>query len=258
MLKNLIIYIILGYAFFSVFAYFFSNKIIFVPPRSGYQDDNNILKLHTQNGAIISAIYLNNKNAKYTILISHGNAEDIGYMLPFLREIYNHNFSVFAYDYQGYGTSTGTPTEQHVYYDINAAYEYLAKNLHISPKNIIAYGTSVGAAAAIDLAAREPVAAIIAQSPFVTAFRVVTHIPLLPFDKFNNLAKIDKTNCPILIIHGTNDKIVPFWHGQKLYQKALEPKQYLWVKGAGHNDLTYVSGNNLWEAINKFVTDKLK
>ena len=258
MLKNLIIYIILGYTFFILFAYFFANRMIFFPPRASYQDANNILKLHTQTGAIISAIYLNNKNAKYTLLISHGNAEDIGYMLPFLKELYQHNFSVFAYDYQGYGTSTGTPSEQHTYQDSNAAYEYLTKNLHIPANNIIAYGTSVGAAVAIDLATRKPVAAVIAQSPFVTAFRVLTHIPLLPFDKFNNLAKIDKINCPILIIHGTNDKIVPFWHGQKLYQKAREPKQYLWVTDAGHNDLIYVAGNTLWQAIAKFVNNEIK
>jgi fermentation-respiration switch protein FrsA (DUF1100 family) len=231
--------------------------MIFFPPRAGYQDADNIIKLLTQNGGIISSIYLPNKNAKYTLLISHGNAEDIGYMMPFLKELYNHNFSVFAYDYQGYGTSTGIASEQHTYQDINAAYNYLTKNLHIPAQHIIAYGTSVGAAVAIDLAARKPVAAVIAQSPFVTAFRVVTHIPILPFDKFNNLTKIEHINCPILIIHGTNDKIVPFWHGKKLYQKARDPKQYLWVTGAGHNDLIYVAGNSLWKAIDKFINDEV-
>jgi len=253
MLKNIIIILILAYFSLTLIAYFFSNKMIFLPPYPGYIDSDNILKIPIKNGAVISAIYLKNDHAKYTLLVSHGNAEDIGYMLPFLQQLYAHNFSVFAYDYQGYGTNTGTPTEQHAYEDVNAAYDYLINNLHISPKNIIAYGTSVGAAVAIDLATRKPVAGVIAQSPFVSAYRVVTHIPILPFDKFNNLAKIDHINCPILIMHGTRDFIVPFWHGKKLYHKAREPKQYLWVKGAGHNDFIDVAGDAFWQAINKFA-----
>jgi fermentation-respiration switch protein FrsA (DUF1100 family) len=257
MLKSIIIFIILAYLGITLLAYFFSNKMIFLPPYSGYTDAENILKITTQNGAKISAIYLKNANAKYTLLVSHGNAEDIGYLLPFLKELYAHNFSVFAYDYQGYGTSTGTPTEQHAYEDINAAYAYLVNNLHIPPKQIIAYGTSVGSAVTIDLASRKSVAGVIVQGPFVSAYRVVTHIPLLPFDKFNNLAKIDKINCSILIMHGTRDFIVPFWHGKKLYKKAKEPKQHLWVKGAGHNDFIDVAGDQFWQALDKF-TESLK
>ncbi|MCK4870988.1 MAG: alpha/beta hydrolase [Gammaproteobacteria bacterium] len=249
MLKNIIVILLIVYAALNVVTWLASNRMIFLPPHPGYQDSNQIIKLHTKDGATISAIYLPNKKAKYTLLVSHGNAEDIGYMLPFLQQLHQHNFAVFAYDYEGYGTSTGKPTEKHTYQNINAAYKYLTTNLKIPANHIIAYGTSIGAAAAIDLASRKKVVAVIARSPFVSAFRVITHFKILPFDKFENIKKITKINCPVLFIHGTADNIVPIWHSKELYKKAKQPKSHYWVENAGHNNLISVAGNNFWQAI---------
>ncbi|HAX79930.1 MAG TPA: hypothetical protein DCY88_29865 [Cyanobacteria bacterium UBA11372] len=89
--------------------------MIFLPQPSTYEDTQDIIKLTTANGVSISAIYLPNPKAKYTILYSHGNAEDLGYGLPMLKELRDIGFSVFAYDYQGYGTSRGTPSEANAY-----------------------------------------------------------------------------------------------------------------------------------------------
>lgn len=253
MLKNLIQYILIAYIGFAIFAYFFSNKIIFPAPASGYKDFQGIIKLKTSDNKIISAVYLPNKEAKYTVLLSHGNYEDLGTVMPFLQHFQKQGFAVFAYDYHGYGTSSGTATEQNVYYDINAAYDYLVKNLKIKPENIIAFGFSIGSAVAIDLAAREKVAALIVQSPFLSAYRTVTQIPLLPLDKFNNLTKIKKINVPLLIIHGINDHIVPFWQGRKLYNEANQPKYFYQVDGARHNDLVYIANEKYWQTIKDFV-----
>jgi hypothetical protein len=224
-----------------IFAYFFSNHLMFHPPTSSYKDSENIIKLKTGRGDIISAVYLLNRNAKYTMLVSHGNAEDLGHMLPFLSELYSLGFSVFAYDYQGYGLSTGEPTEKGTYDAINAAYDYLTETLKIPPKQIVLFGNSIGAAVSIDLSSREPVGGVILQSPFVSAFRVLTQIPLWPFDKYNNLKKIKNINCPILIIHGRKDRVVPFWQGKKIYESANAPKEYLWIDGVGHNDIPWDS-----------------
>src|SRR5439155_21231421 len=136
-----------------------------------------IVKLISKDGKQISAIFLPNEKAKYTILYSHGNAEDIGDIRPMLDGLKNLGFSVFAYDYQGYGTSQGKPTESNAYADVLAAYEYLTTRLGISSERIISYGHSLGAALAVDLAARKPVAGVIIESAFTTAFRVVTRIP---------------------------------------------------------------------------------
>ncbi|MGD9153618.1 MAG: alpha/beta hydrolase [Gammaproteobacteria bacterium] len=253
MLKSLIIFVVAIYLLFLIFAYFFADQMIFLPPLSGYIDTNDVIKLTTKDGVRISAVYLPNVHAKYTILFSHGNAEDLGYILPFLQDLNAQGFSVFSYDYRGYGTSKGRPTESRAYADANAAYDYLVNNLHVAPKHIVVFGRSLGAALAIDLAARKPVAGLIVESAFVTAFRVLTRIPVLPFDKFNNLRKIKQVRCPVLVIHAINDTVVPFWHGYKLYQVIKTPKQYLWVQNADHNDLFWVADKNYWPTIHKFA-----
>lgn len=249
---------ILIYLALTLLLHFFAQALIYFPPRPGYIDDHNIIKLKTRDGATISAIYLKNPASKYTVLISHGNAEDIGYMAPFFQEWQKHGFAIFAYDYHGYGTSTGHPSETTSYTDIDAAYTYLTKELNIPPNKIILYGRSIGSAMALDLAIRhndDKIAAIIMESPFVTAYRVVTHIPLFAFDKFDNLSKISKLKIPLLIIHGTHDNIVPFWHGVKLYQTAPNKitKQYFWVSGAGHNNILWLAKEKYWQEVINFV-----
>ena len=254
-LLKLLFWLLIIYLGLHLYALIFADKQMFFPPPPGYKDSPNILKIKVADKAIIAAIYLPNTKAKYTILLSHGNAEDIGYMLPFLTEFNKHGFAIFAYDYQGYGLSTGTPTEKHCYQDVAAAYNYLTNTLKVPANRIIGYGNSIGAAVTIDLATKRPLAGVIAQSPFISAFRVVTHIPLLLFDKFNNLAKIGHIYCPLLIIHGTKDWIVPIWHGKKLFQHAKQPKYHLWIKNAGHNDLISVAGGKYWQALQKFVNN---
>jgi fermentation-respiration switch protein FrsA (DUF1100 family) len=96
-------------------------------------------------------------------------------------------------------------------------------------------------------------AGLILESSFVTAFRVVTRIPLVPFDKFRNIYKIKQVQCPVLVIHGRDDKTIPFWHGEKLFEAANEPKLNFWVDGAGHNDLFWVAGNRYWDMIKEFT-----
>lgn len=229
----------------------FIDGIIFQPPSPGYRDDPSVLKLTSADGARISAKYFPNTDARFTLLFSHGNAEDIGYDAPLLEVIRDAGFAVFAYDYQGYGTSEGKPSEKQLYEDSEAAYIYLTNNLHIPPGRIIPFGRSLGAAAAVDLAARHPVAGLIMESAFTSAFRVLTRLPL-PFDKFPNLRKIRNVRCPVLVIHGKRDQIIGFHHGQKLFDSANEPKMSYWVEQAGHNDIAMVAGSRYLEELRRF------
>jgi len=237
----------------ATFGAFITDSIIFQPPSPGYRDDASVLKLTSKNGARISAKYFPNSRATYTLLFSHGNAEDMGYDTSYLEALRNAGFSVFAYDYQGYGTSEGKPSEQHLYDDEEAAYQYLTSNLHVPPSRIIPFGRSLGAAAAVDLAAKHPVAGLIMESAFTSAFRVLTKFPILPFDKFPNLAKIKKVHSPVLVIHGKSDDIISFYHGQTLFAAANEPKVSYWVEQAGHNDLLLVAGSSYFEELLKFA-----
>jgi fermentation-respiration switch protein FrsA (DUF1100 family) len=99
----------------------------------------------------------------------------------------------------------------------------------------------------------QPVGGLILESSFVSIFHVVTRIPLFPFDKFPNLAKIQQVRSPVLILHGNHDQVIPFWHGQQLYAKANQPKISFWVEGADHNDLLEVAGQRYQETLQKFT-----
>src|SRR4051812_48869219 len=188
-LARMLLYLVLfGHLALVLVGLFLSDKLIFQPQHASYKDDANVLKLRTSDGKSISAIYLPNPSAKFTILYSHGNAEDIGDLRPWLQQLQAAGFAVFAYDYHGYGTSEGAPSEKNVYADADAAYGYMTGTLHIPPPQIISYGRSVGNGASIDLASREPVGGLIVQSGFTSAFVVLTKVPLVPFDKFRNIS----------------------------------------------------------------------
>ncbi len=236
----------------AIAAYFYADNLIFQPQPSFYHDDSSIIKLTTEKGERISAKYFQNPNAEYTILFSHGNAEDIGTATSFLKELSRDRFSVFAYDYRGYGTSEGKPSEKNSYRDIDAAYDYLTGELKISPEKIIVHGRSLGGAVSIDLASRKTCGGLIIESSFVSAFRVLTNYKIFPFDKFSSLSKINRVKCPILFIHGKKDNIIAFWHGEMLFAAANEPKHSFWIYNAGHNNVFAVAKDGYLQTIKEF------
>lgn len=252
-LARLIYIPVLPYLSLAICALFFADGLIFLPHPSSYRDSPEILKLSSTGGKRISAMYLANPAAQYTLLVSHGNAEDLGDDREWLGDLQGAGFSVFAYDYQGYGTSEGRPSESGSYDDENAAYDYLTTQLKIPADRIIIFGRSVGTGPAVHIAARRPAAALILQSPFLSAFRVLTRVAVLPFDKFPNYKEIRNVHCPVLIIHGTKDNVINFWHGQKLFALAHEPKQFFAVADAGHNDVDMVAGSNYGKTIQAFA-----
>lgn len=235
------------------FAFFFTEKTIFQPPPATYKDSDQILKLPEAGGTHLSAVYLPAPNARYTILYSHGNGEDLGELRPALEDLKQMGYSVLAYDYHGYGTTPGTPTEANAYQDEETAYDYLRKTRGVPADRIIAMGHSLGSAMAIDLAVRRPVAGLIIASAFVSADRIVTEIPILPLDKFENLAKIGRVHSPLLILHGEQDGTVPVWHGRMLYEAANRPKRAVWIAKAGHNNLFHVLGPRYEQTLKEFT-----
>lgn len=249
LLLDLLIY----YVIFVALVYFLSDYVIFPVPKPSYQDDQTIIKLTTQDHKKISALYLKNPKAHFTLLMSHGNAEDLGVLTSYFDTFKQHGFSIFAYDYHGYGTSEGTPSEKNTYLDIEAAYQYLTESLKVPSNRIILFGRSLGSGPSLELALHHPVAGVILESAMITAFRVITYIPLIPIDKYSNIKKITRITAPILIIHGEKDSIIPFWHGKKLYEVANEPKMFYGVLKANHNDVIEEANLKYWTVISEFT-----
>ena len=235
------------------YAWFFSDDLLFRPPPPSYRDTPDIIKLPTHDGINISAKYLPNPRAQFTILYSHGNSEDLGDSEEALETLRKMGLAVFAYDYEGYGTSQGTPSEHHAYRDIDAAYDHLTGTLGVPPGRIIAYGFSMGGGPAIDLASRKPLAGLIIESAFASAFRVSLPARILPFDRFHNLEKIAGVSCPVLILHGTADSVVPVQHAELLFHAAHEPKRLILFDGLDHFGIKWDRKKRYAQALEEFL-----
>ncbi|MGH8019758.1 MAG: alpha/beta hydrolase [Opitutaceae bacterium] len=238
-----------AYAFLALFANLTADTIIYRPHESSYRDKGRIFKIPADDGTPLSAIHLPQPGAIATVLYLHGNAEDLGNILPHLEKMQARGLSVLAFDYRGYGTTPGTPSERNVNADTRAVFRHLIEKLGVPPDEIVAYGRSLGSGPAIELAAREPLRGLILDGAFKSTFRVVTQVPLLPGDRFENIVRIPRVRCPVLVIHGEHDLVTPAFHGKALFAAAPEPKRSLWIDGAGHNDLPEIAGEAYWDAV---------
>ena len=250
---QIIVVAALLYVALCLLALVMARPMMFPAPPASYDKTFPTVTLRTVDGLAVSGLFLDNPTAERTLLFSHGNGEDIGWAKEFLEELRDLGFSVFAYDYPGYGLSEGAPSEDGCYQAAEAAYRYLVDERGIDPSTLVLYGRSLGGGPSLELAVRQPVAGIILESSFVSAFRVMTRIQIFPFDRFRNLDKIPTINCPSLIIHGERDEVVPFWHGQRLHEAAAEPKTFLPLPNTSHNDVSLVGGAAYFEAIRSFA-----
>lgn len=230
-----------------------ADRMIFHPPQASYTAQDGIIKIPVTSDESIAAIWRPAGPDSFILLFSHGNAEDIGQNDEFIERANAHGFGVLAYDYRGYGLSDGKPGQKNTYRDIEAAYRYLTDTLHVPPQRILIHGRSVGSGPSVWLAAQKPAGGLILESAFVSAFRVVTKYPILPFSPYPNLSRMKDIDCPVLVIHGRQDEVVAFWHGEKLFAAAHEPKMNYWVDDAGHNDLLWVAGSDYWKTLEEYV-----
>jgi uncharacterized protein len=183
--------------------------------------------------------------SKGTILYLHGYNQNIGKNIDPARTLNRLGYDVLLVDYRGYGKSIGKfPSERQLYADAEIAWNYLVKTRKIPPDRIVIYGYSLGGAIAIDLATRHPEAAsIIVQSSFTSMSAMVATSPwsnLLPMrllltQKFDSIAKVKSLKLPVLYIHGTADRHIPFTMSRSLYEATTNPhKQLVMVANAGH------------------------
>jgi len=222
------------------------SSLLFQPPVATYVHPSRHFWLETSFGDRIPAFFIERPNAQVTILFSHGNAEDLGMIYDWFNDLARVlRVNIMAYDYTGYGKSNGTPCEYKCYADIEAAYAYLVNIRHIQPEQVVLYGRSLGSGPSCFLAAKtaeegRSVAGMILQSPLLSAYRVAFNFRYTMFgDKFPNIDYAPHIRCPVFIVHGTQDEVVPFYHGQDLFL-ALNQNwraRPFWVEGAGHNNI---------------------
>ncbi|XP_027924739.1 alpha/beta hydrolase domain-containing protein 17C-like isoform X2 [Vigna unguiculata] len=168
------------------------------------RENVDVLKVRTERGNSVVAMYIKNPTASLTLLYSHGNAADLGQMYELFSELSLHlRVNLMGYDYSGYGQSSGKPSEQNTYADIEAVYKCLQEKYGAKEEDIVLYGQSVGSGPTIDLASRLPnLRAVILHSPILSGLRVMYPVKRTYwFDIYKNIDKIPLVNCPVLVIH---------------------------------------------------------
>ena len=239
---------------FSYFAGKLADKVIFQPPADTYPELEGVEMAALDGGGQIALRYTPpEKSDGLVFLHCHGNAENlckIAWRQAFFKE---RGYGFCAFDYEGYGRSSGTVSEAAVERDVLRVWHYLTVEKNIPPERIVIHGFSLGTGAAAFLASKVPAAkALILEAPFTSTYGVAK-MQWFPGDRFPSYRYIANVNFPILIIHGDKDRIIPFSHGKKLYEKAPSPKRFFHVPGAGHNDLIATAQENYWRCINDFL-----
>lgn len=251
--SKLILILLVVYLFAAVGGHFLSLRMIFPRPPVTYTLTPDYLQLTTPDGIKLAARHWPNPTAKYTVLFLHGNYEDLGSVGEYIPQFVTAGYAAFAVDYRHYGHSGGTPTEANIYADVQLAYRYVRDTLQVPAERIIIFGYSLGSGPAVELALHEPAAGVVLQGAFVSAYRVMTRIPLLVGDKFVNLAKVPRLRVPVMVIHGTADATVPFWHGEALYGAITARKTKLFVEGGPHTRLGEFTGPRYWSELKGFA-----
>ncbi len=244
---------VIVYAVMFVYGIVRADSLVFKPQPATYGLGEPYLQLKTGSGERLTVRHMTAPDARFTVLYSHGNAEDLGDLEPILEEFVANGYSVIAYDYAGYGTSTGSPSERGAFEEIRTVYEYLVEEQGVPARQVLVFGRSVGSSPSVRLAAGHPVGGLALEGAFVSASRAMTGVPVFPVERFDNLGRIRKVSCPTLVIHGTADEVIPLWHGEALYERANQPKRHLWVSGAHHDDVQWVAGAAYWEALAEFA-----
>ena len=198
----------------------------------------------------------NAPRTRNVFLICHGNGGNISHRLGLYEVLLQTGAGIFAFDYRGYGRSTGRPDEEGTYRDAQSAFQWLRQK-GFAPKNIIAYGESLGGGVASELAMRETIGGLILQSTFTSTPDIGAELfPWLPVRrvsriKYDTRSKLPKIRAPILIIHSRNDSLVRFHHAQENFAAANEPKTLLEIHG-DHND-GITDPSHFLEGLNRFL-----
>lgn len=228
------------------------DKLLFPAERNGQVSRCGNVTLRSGNETL-DAFFVRGKAGMPVILYSHGNGETLDGIMPLLQSFVRRGYTVMAYDYAGYGASTGYPGEEQSYLDADAAYKYLTGKVNIPPEKIVVMGFSVGSGPSCYLAEKYPVKALIIISGFASAAQVLLPFSV-PFDKFPNAARLRNCNVPLLIIHGRNDRIVPLRNGEKLLDSSVAPLRRIHIEDAGHNDIFFRTVG-FFSKVEKFLKD---
>lgn len=270
MLFSLSIMAAIAYAALAALIFFAQSSLVYYP-ESGRNiietpDDRGLgyesVEIATLDGESLHGWFIPAPAAAGTVLFFHGNAGNISHRMDYLLMFHRLGYNTLIFDYRGYGQSSGSPSESGTYLDAQAAWRYLTEKKEIPSTRVVLFGESLGGAVAAWLAVREKPALLVLASVFTSipdmAAKIYPFLPvrLLSRFEYSTIDYLRTVACPVLVAHSPQDDIVPFTHGEALYQAAPEPKQFLRLQG-GHNNGFIFMREDWVEALRKFISANL-
>lgn len=249
--------------------YIFQSHFVYYPIRTLSTDPSSIglqfegVRFKTADGVQLSGWFIPCDGAKGIVLFCHGNAGNISHRLDSIQIFHRLGLDVFIFDYRGYGQSEGKPAERGTYEDAEAAWWYLIDERQVIPSEVVVFGRSIGGAVGAWLAQNHKPRLLILESTFTSLRDVAaTLYPFLPVRRFlrfeyNTAEYLRGVNCPVLVVHSRDDEIMPFSHGQQLFEVAREPKRFLEISGT-HNEGFITSGGHYEEGLNSFISEHVE
>jgi hypothetical protein len=230
-----------------------------VTPRD-FGVDYDSAAVRTRDGERLCSWSLAGPAARARIVYFHGNGGNLSMWAPIVAGIARRGYSVFAFDYRGYGVSTGRPTEQGMYRDVDAVVERFWRDSS-GGTPVVYWGRSLGVAMAAYAATVRAPDGLILESGFPDARSLIRTSPLLAFlalfstyrfpcSEFLN--GLDKP-VPVLVMHGDDDHVVPLTQGRALFDAIAAPKRFVTIRGGDHNDLAPSDPDSYWEAVDGFI-----
>jgi fermentation-respiration switch protein FrsA (DUF1100 family) len=249
MLTTILNIVIVAYSGICAAMFLMQRSMMYVPDRTRVPvpvlggTEFKELSLKTSDGQTLVAWAVDPLPGKPVVLYFHGNGGNFSSgRIEKFRLLTADGTGLFAVNYRGYGGSSGSPSEEGLHLDADAAYDAAAAKY--GAQTLVGYGESLGTGVITQLAARKPLKALVLEAPFLSTVAVANeHFGWLPVsmlltDQFRSDRAITKINTPLLVIHGDRDEVIPFEQGRALFELAAEPKQFHAIAGGRHNDLT--------------------
>lgn len=252
------------YVGLAVVVYFAQRSLMYFPetihtaPAAAGLPEAEEVPLTASDGVGSIAWHVPPRGGKPVILYYHGNGGALRYRVERFRKLIADGIGLVALEYRGYGGSNGSPSEQGLIADGEAAYAYAAARYQAT--QLVLWGESLGSSVAIAIAAEKPVGRIILEAPFTSALAVAERyywylpVRLLMKDQFRSDERIGKVKAPLMIMHGVHDRVVPYAMGERLFDLANQPKHIVRFLDGGHEDL---DGNGALNAVARFLAGDL-
>lgn len=217
------------------------------------------LRLRTSDGVEIAAWQLEPDSPVADIVYFHGNGGNLSLWLPVYATLHSFGYRVLAIDYRGYGTSHGSPSEEGLYRDAEAAVRHAAQSRGTTGRPLIYWGRSLGGPVAASAARTLPPDGLVLESTFPDKASVVRSMPLFwvlnVFSRytFSTVDALRGFERPVLVVHAERDSVIPFDLGRELFERLETPKSFVALNEGDHNDLYEARNEAYWTPIRAFV-----